>query len=64
MIDREREESEARRVLIASQSRAANPPRRNRVIPPADRSAEILGNAGFAVHHDDSPVNWAALTKA
>ena len=64
MIDRERAESEDRRKLIAAQSRAANPPRRNRVIPPADRDQEMLARMGFAVHDDDSPVNWAALTRA
>lgn len=64
MIDRERAESETQRRHLAAQSRAANPPRKHRVVPAADRDQEMLGRMGFTVRHDDSPVNWGALTKA
>lgn len=62
MIDREREESEARRKLIWAQTRAANRPRPNRVIEPYDRSQEILTNVGLW-HPPDEGINWAALTR-
>jgi hypothetical protein len=64
MIDRERTEAEARRRHIAAQSRAANPPRKHRIIPAADRDSEMLGRMGFTVHSEDDSINWAALTKA
>ena len=62
MIDREREESEARRKLIFAQNRAANRPRPNRVIPAYDRSEEILTNVGLW-HPEEEGINWAALTR-
>lgn len=62
MTDAERRESEARRKLIATQSRAANRPRPNRVILPADRDTEILSRTGLYVE-EDRAVNWAALTR-
>jgi len=62
MIDRERQESEARRQLIWKQNRAMNRPRPNRVIPAADRSEEILSNVGLW-RTPEEQVNWAALTR-
>lgn len=62
MIQRERDESEARRKLIAAQNRAMNRPRPNRVIQPADRSQEILASVGLW-RAPDEQVNWAALTR-
>lgn len=62
MIDRERKESEARRQLIWKQTRAANRPRPNRVIPAADRSQEILTNVGLW-HSPDETIDWRALTR-
>ena len=64
MIDRERAESEARRTLIAQQSRAANPPRRNRLIPQSTLEEDMAALLGRSLPGDDQPVNWAALTKA
>lgn len=63
MIQRERDESEKRRKQIAAASRAANPRRPNRVIPPSDRGTELLARLGVTVTDDDGPVNWKALTR-
>jgi hypothetical protein len=62
VIDRERAESEARRKQIFAQNQLANRPRPNRVIPPADRSQEILSSVGLW-HAPDDRINWAALTR-
>lgn len=64
MIDREREESEARRKHIAAQSRAANPPRRNRLISQSTLGEDLAALLGRSLQADDGPVNWAALTKS
>lgn len=64
MIQAERDESEARRKLIARQSREANRPRPIRIIAPADRNQEILERTGLAVKDDDGPIDWAALTRS
>jgi hypothetical protein len=61
MIQAERDQSNARRDLIAAQNRASNRPRPNRVIPPADRADEMLARIGITVD-DDRPVDWKALT--
>jgi hypothetical protein len=58
----ERDESEARRRLIARQSREANRPRPIRIIEPGDRNREILERTGLAVKGDDGPIDWKALT--
>jgi hypothetical protein len=64
VIDREREESERQRKLIAAQSRAANPPRRNRLISQSTLEEDLAALLGQSLPGDDSPVNWAALTRA
>lgn len=64
MIQAERDESEARRKLIARQSREANRPRPIRIIEPVDRDREILERTGLAVKDADRPVDWAALTRS
>ena len=64
MTDEERRQSEERRKLIAQASRAANPTRTNRFIPPSDRATDLLARLGVSVTDADGPVNWRALTKA
>lgn len=61
MTQAERDESERRRKLIDAQRRAANPPRPNRVIPPADRGDEMLARLGID-DGDDRAIDWKALT--
>lgn len=61
MTDAERRQSEERRKLIAAQNRAANRPRPNRVIKPADRGDELLARIGITVD-DDRAIDWKALT--
>lgn len=63
MTEAERQESEARRKLIAAQSRAANPPRPVRIVPAADRSDEILERTGFHMNRPGEGINWGALTR-
>lgn len=65
MTPAERAESEARRKLIAQQSREANPGhlRRNRVIAPTTLQEDLAGLIGFGAADDDRPVDWAALTR-
>lgn len=62
MIQAERDESEARRMLIARMSREANRPRPVRIIAPVDRDQEILERTGLYVKDDDRPIDWKALT--
>lgn len=61
MTDAEREQSDARRRMIAEQNRAANRHRPNRVIPAADRGDEMLARIGITVA-DDRAIDWKALT--
>lgn len=63
MTQEERDRSERQRKLIAGMSRAANRPRPNRVIPPADRDTEMLEKLGFTYYRDDYRPDWAALTR-
>ena len=64
MIQAERDESEARRKLIARQSREANRPRPVRIIGGGDRNQEILERTGLYVKDDDRAIDWAALTRS
>jgi hypothetical protein len=64
MTPQEREQSERQRKFIAAANRAANRPRPARVIPAADRDAEIMERAGFTYYKDDRGVDWAALTRS
>lgn len=62
MTQEERDRSERQRKLIAATTRAANRPRPNRVIPPADRDQEMLERLGFTYFKDDQAIDWKALT--
>jgi hypothetical protein len=62
VTDDDRRVSEARRKLIAGQSRAANTARVNRVIPPSDRADDLLAGMGVTAG-PDAPVDWKALTR-
>lgn len=64
MTPEERDRSERQRKRIAETNRAANRPRPNRVIQPADRDTEMLERLGFTYYRDDTAVNWAALTRS